>query len=246
MMETRASRIERGALVAASDGHLGTVQDVIVAPETGALAYLVVNRGLLDAPITVAADAIEAIPSPHEVRLRLSRDEAADLGAVGAPEATLARQHGDELRIPLLEERLTAGARPVDLGELRVHLGVDVEEQAIRRPVTRDDLIVERVVVDRMLEAPVEPRYEGDWLIIPIMREELVVEKRLMLAEEVRIRKHRVTEEQVVRETVRRTRIDIEDATVHGVAGAPARGAVPGGPIADAPPRPPPGGPARG
>ena len=77
-METRASRIERGALVAASDGHLGTVRDVIVAPETGALAYLVVDRGLLDAPVTVAADAIEAIPSPHEVRLRVTRDEASE------------------------------------------------------------------------------------------------------------------------------------------------------------------------
>jgi uncharacterized protein (TIGR02271 family) len=223
-METRASRIERGALVAASDGHLGTVQEVIVAPETGQLAYLVVNRGLLDAPIRVAADAIEAIPSPHEVRLRVTRAEAGELGAVGAPESTLASQHGDELRIPLLEERLTAGARPVDLGELRVHLGVDSEEQTIRQPVTRDDLIVERVVVDRVLEAPVEPRYEGDWLVIPIMREALVVEKRLLLAEEVRIRKRRVTEEQVVRETVRRTRVDIEDATAHGVAGLPADG----------------------
>ena len=142
------------------------------------------------------------------------------------------------MRIPLLEERLTAGARPVDLGELRVHLGVDSEEQVIRQPVTRDDLIVERVVVDRVLEAPVEPRHEGEWLVIPIMREVLVVEKRLMLAEEVRIRTRQVTEEQVVRETVRRTRVDIEDATVHGVADATTGGAVAAGPPGDAPPRP--------
>jgi uncharacterized protein (TIGR02271 family) len=237
-METRASRIERGALVAASDGHLGTVQEVIVAPETGELAYLVVNRGLLDAPVTVAADAIEAIPSAREVRVRLTRAEASELGAVGARESTLASQHGDELRIPLLEERLTAGARPVDLGELRLHLGVDSEEQAIRQPVTRDDLIVERIAVDRVLDAPVEPRHEGDWLIIPIMREVLVVEKRLMLAEEVRIRTRRVTEEQVVRETVRRTRVDIEDATVHGVSEATMGGAGADGSPSDEAPRP--------
>jgi hypothetical protein len=70
---------------------------------------------------------------------------------------------------------------------------------------------------------PAEPRYEEDWLIIPIMREELVITKRLVLAEEIRIRKRQVSEEQVVRETVRRTRVEMEDATVHGVTGLSPR-----------------------
>lgn len=217
-MDRQAGRIEPGAVVAASDGHLGTVKETIAVPGSGHLAYLVVGRGLLDEPITVPAAAIEAIPSPHEVRLHITRAEAAERGAVWSPDARLASQHGQELRIPIVEERLHAGVRPVDLGELIIHTTVETEEQAIRQAVTRDDLIVERIPIDREIAAPVAPRHEGEWLVIPIMREVLVVQKRLVLAEEVRIRTRQVTEEQVVRATVRRTAIEIEDATVHGVS----------------------------
>ena len=128
---------------------------------------------------------------------------------------------GEQLRVPVLAERLTADARPVELGELRVHTRVDEVEETVRRAVERDELDVERVPVNRPLEAPVAQRTEGEWLVIPVMEEVLVVRTQLMLKEELRVRTRRVTAEQEVRQTVRRGRVELEDATRDGVRGLP-------------------------
>lgn len=214
-----------GASVEASDGRVGTVEEVVVRPQTGELAYLVVRRGWTNQRLTIPADLIEGSPTEREVRLRVTRDEAQARAAEIPADALVAHDHDTELRVPILEERLVPGKRPVDLGELRIHKHVENVAEQVSQPVTRDHLLVERVPINRPLEAPVSMREEGDWLVIPIMEEVLVVQKRLMLKEEVRIRKEQVVEEQVVHESVRREHVELEDATVHGVSGLEATGA---------------------
>jgi uncharacterized protein (TIGR02271 family) len=118
---------------------------------------------------------------------------------------------GGESRVPLLEEQVEFGTRVVDIGEIRVHKTVDEREEVRRGPLSREDVQIERVRVDRPIDAPEQRRQEGDWLVIPIMEEVFVVQKQLMVTEEIRIRKHLVTEEQEVREIVRRERASIED-----------------------------------
>lgn len=217
-MEQQRVQVDPGATVDATDGRFGMVDQVIVRPETGELAYLIVQRGWSNQRVTIPADLIAEAPNRREVRLRVTRDQARE--ATTLPDNTLlAADYGDELRIPLAEERLVPIKRQVDLGELRIHKHVERHEEAVRQPVTRDDLQVERVPVGRQLDQPLEPWVDGDWLVIPIMEEVLVAEKRLMLTEEVRIRKRQLTEEQEVHETVRRERVELEDATVYGIAG---------------------------
>ncbi|MGH2352472.1 MAG: YsnF/AvaK domain-containing protein [Chloroflexota bacterium] len=218
-MKTEEMQVQPGASVDAIDGRLGTVDEVVVRPQTGELAYLVVRRGWSDRRLTIGAELVAAISSPKEVRLRVTRTQAQEM-AVSIPTGEVLGRAGEhEIRVPVLEERLVPGKRAVDMGELRIHKYVDSVEETVRQPVTRDDLVVERVPVNRPLEAPVGSRMEGDWLVIPVMEEVLVIQKRLMLKEEVRIRKQQVTEEQEVHETVRHERVEIEDATVRGVTG---------------------------
>ena len=221
-MESREWQIEPGATVEATDGRFGTVEEVIVRPRTGEPVYLVIRHGWNDRQVTLPADLIAAIPSRREVLLRATRHEARE-AATQAPampsDDLLASEREGALHFPIAEERLVPVKRQVDLGELRVHKTVEQVEEAVRQTVTRDELVIERVPVGRQLDAPLEPRVEGDWLVIPIMEEVLVVQKRLMLTEEVRIRKRQLTEEQEVRELVRHERVELEDATVYGVAG---------------------------
>jgi uncharacterized protein (TIGR02271 family) len=229
--QTGAPPVRPGAPVEATDGRLGTVEEVVVRPETGELASLVVRRGWTDRLLHVGAALVDRLDAGG-VLLRVSREEAERRGA-GVPQevagGSLARQAGDRVVVPILEERLRADTRTVDLGELRIHKRVETEEARVTQAVTRDDLIVERVPIGRPLEAPAASRIEGDWFVVPIMEEVLVVHKQLVLKEEVRIRRQPVTESREVRETLRRERVELEDATRDGVRGMPGAEAPPAG-----------------
>ncbi len=118
---------------------------------------------------------------------------------------------GGELRVPVLEERLDVDIRPVDLGEIRVHKTVEAREEVRRGPLTHEDVQIVRVKVNRPVDEPEQRRQDGDWLVIPVMEEIFVVQKQLVVTEEIRIRKQSVTEEREIRETVRREHATVED-----------------------------------
>jgi uncharacterized protein (TIGR02271 family) len=235
-------RIDPGASVEASDGRLGSVDEVIVHPDGHEVAYVVVRRGWSNEQLLVPAELIRAVNGTKEVRLAVTRDEACGRAAeVPADALLLARDRGTEVVIPIVEERLIPETRAVDLGELRITKRVDEIEETVTRDVTRDDLVVERVPVNRPLEEPAAVRQDGEWTVFPIMREVLVVKKQLMLAEEVRVMRRQITEPQEVRETTRHERVELEDRTVDGIPGLDAEvsaspAGAPGSPPATARP----------
>jgi uncharacterized protein (TIGR02271 family) len=91
--------------------------------------------------------------------------------------------------IPVLREELVAGKRVVETGVTRVRKEVREREETVDLPLRREEVHVERVWVDRLVDAPAEVRHVGDTTVIPVMEEVLVVEKRLRLKEEIHIRK---------------------------------------------------------
>ena len=54
---------------------------------------------------------------------------------------------------------------------------------------------------------------------MPVTEEEVVVEKRPVVKEEIRVRKDVVEDEEVVEEDVRREEIDVDDQTERGSGG---------------------------
>src|SRR5207248_9945990 len=66
------------------------------------------------------------------------------------------------------------------------------EELNVIASLFKEDIDVERIPVNRVLDAPVETRIEDGVTIIPVMEERLKVEKQLILREEIRIVKKRV------------------------------------------------------
>ena len=124
------------------------------------------------------------------------------------------------LRLPLHEERLKIETRPVDLGEILVHKIVEEGEEVQRGPLNHEEVQVERIKVNRAVDTPEEPHQEGEWLVIPVMEEVLVVRKQIVVTEEIRIRKHLKAVEHEARETVRRERVTVEDARNRANAGS--------------------------
>jgi uncharacterized protein (TIGR02271 family) len=96
--------------------------------------------------------------------------------------------------IPVIREELKVEVKTVDTGKgVRVTKTVSEDEKVVDQPLTQERLIVERVPVGRLLKGPQVPgtRYEGDTLVVPVLEEVLVVEKKVRLKEEVRITRSR-------------------------------------------------------
>ncbi len=113
--------------------------------------------------------------------------------------------------IPVVREELEVGKRRVDTGRgVRVHKTVQERQAVVDEPLAKDEVRVERVKVERTVEAPVDVRYEGDTMIIPVLEEVLVVQKRLVLKEEIRITRRRMETHAPQRVTLRSEQAQVE------------------------------------
>jgi uncharacterized protein (TIGR02271 family) len=97
--------------------------------------------------------------------------------------------------IPLAEEELRVGKRQITTGKVRVSTKVDVVEELARATLDTETVEVMRVPVDRMVDEAPSIRTENDVTIIPILEEVLVVEKRLVLKEELHVHKRTTAQE---------------------------------------------------
>jgi len=96
-------------------------------------------------------------------------------------------QRAEELVVPVVVEEVDVQKRRWETGGVRVHLAVKEREETVDEPLIRQEVQVDRVPINRPIDRPPAPREEGNVTIIPVVEEVLVVEKRLMLKEEVRI-----------------------------------------------------------
>lgn len=115
-----------------------------------------------------------------------------------------AQQPDQTITVPVFQEQLSVEARTVDTGRgVRVYKTVHEQPVTIDETLRHDETTVRHVAIDRLLEpgsTPPAMRHEGDVLIIPVLEEVLVVERRLRLKEELHItRTHR---EETYTETV--------------------------------------------
>jgi uncharacterized protein (TIGR02271 family) len=101
---------------------------------------------------------------------------------------------GEEMIIALHAEELHVAKRQIDTGRVQVSTVTHQREQLVEELLARERVEVDRVAIDRPIDAMPPIREEGDVIIVPVVEEVLVVERRLRLKEEVRIRRVRSTE----------------------------------------------------
>ena len=101
-----------------------------------------------------------------------------------------------EMVVPLASEELRVEKRETSTGKVRVQTVVETVDELARATVEEESLDVQRVPVGKVVAEPPGIRTEGDVTIIPVLKETMIVEKRLVLVEEVHIR--RTTSSRVV------------------------------------------------
>ena len=111
-----------------------------------------------------------------------------------------ATEHEDEVRVQRTEEELRAGTREREAGEVGVRKTVRTDRESVEVPTRREEVTVDRVPVEGETS---EAQIGDDEVRVPVTEEEVVVEKRTVAKEEVRIRKDVVEDTEVVEEDVR-------------------------------------------
>jgi uncharacterized protein (TIGR02271 family) len=119
-----------------------------------------------------------------------------------------------EIVIPLCGEELSISKRR--LATRRVHASVVTREQEVEvsETVERETVEIERIPVGRPLERSPETRMEGDTLVIPVVEEVLKIERQLVLKEEIRIRRVRVSHTDHQRVKIRAQEVVITDQPI--------------------------------
>lgn len=114
--------------------------------------------------------------------------------------------HPDKLRIPVISEELHVGRRVVDTGRgVRLNKSVTEEVLRIDEALMQQELEIEHVPMDAWVDGVLpERRQEGETLVIPVLEEVLVLQKRVRLKEEIRItakvHRHTASEQVVLRD----------------------------------------------
>jgi len=94
-----------------------------------------------------------------------------------------------DLRIPLQVEDISVSRREIKKAKVQVALVTGTREQLIDEELTNIRVEIDRAPIDRTVEVVPPVRQEGDITIIPVVEEVVVVERRLVLKEEVRVRR---------------------------------------------------------
>lgn len=211
--------VQRGMLVAGPDGRIGTVSDVVYE-SNNAPARIMVQRDdgqtmvlhpgsyHIDAGV-VRLNALAESASGTLTQPIGSRQTGYETRSFATSEGRQT-QAGEQVVVPVIQEEINVAKQRVERGGVRVNKRIEEHEETVEQPIFREEVSVERVPIGRTIETAPEVRQEGDTLIIPVVEEMLVVEKRLVLKEEVRVHKRRTTETEQARVIVRAEKVDIE------------------------------------
>lgn len=98
-----------------------------------------------------------------------------------------------EIVVPLHKEEATISRRVIAGDTVRISTVTEQREHVVDEPVFRERVEIEHVAVGRDIETVPEIVQNGDVTIIPVVEEILVVQRRLMLKEELHVRRVRDT-----------------------------------------------------
>ena len=126
----------------------------------------------------------------------------------------------EPIKVPVYQEEAWVEKRVVDTGRgVRIHKTVAEHPYQIDERLLREDVEVRRVPVDRIVTHDQAPttRYEGETLVVPILEEVLVVERRLRIKEELRITKARREEHHAETVMLKSEQVSVERFDEPGV-----------------------------
>ncbi|MCA1644798.1 MAG: YsnF/AvaK domain-containing protein [Chloroflexi bacterium] len=158
------------------------------------------NEPLRDYPGSTRARAAHEINTHADRLASETPDGEAELDSADA-----------ERTLELREEQLVARKDLRELGEIEVRTEVDEVPGRLEVDAYREEVVIEHEAVGQVVSERDKPWEEEGVLVIPVYEEQVVVTKRLVLRERLRVRRVGTTERQLFQDTLRRERLVVED-----------------------------------
>ena len=113
--------------------------------------------------------------------------------------------------IPVIEEKATVSTQVMDVSKVRLSKTVEHAIEKLDVTTAEEEVVIKRVpknvIVDKI---PDGVRYEGDVMIIPVLKEVAVVEKKIMLVEEIHVTRQTTRNTRKVEVPVRKEKVEAE------------------------------------
>ena len=123
--------------------------------------------------------------------------------------------------IPLASEGVSITKREVVTGRSQIRLVPDAVEEQLQTTLNAENVEIRRIPVNRHIEPgsrPPEMRTEDGIVIIPVIEEVAVIEKRLVLKEELHIHRHKAATPAEIPVTLRKQRAVVENLKADGTS----------------------------
>lgn len=115
-----------------------------------------------------------------------------------------------QVLVPLVEERLSVARRVVETGKVRLRKIVQTYEEALDEPLAVRTFDIERVILNKPVDAPPAIRQEGETTIYSLVEEQMVLTKQLVLTEEVRVTRRDTERRDTQKITLTREHLSVE------------------------------------
>ncbi len=120
-------------------------------------------------------------------------------------------QHENSFTVPVVEETAHVEKKTIETGKVKISKTVNVDTETVSLLQVQDEVQIERIPINEFVQTPPPPlRYEGNIIIIPVLQEVMVTEKRLLLIEEVRITKRKVESKESQEVALRKEELKVE------------------------------------
>jgi uncharacterized protein (TIGR02271 family) len=149
-------------------------------------------------PGCVTTEMVEALGEPQTaaaIAAIKTRDRMSDpTGRDTEASQSVAERPDDTTKLQLFAEDLSVAKEKVETGRVRILTHTHEREALVDEDLAHERVDIETIPVNLQIDAVPQVHQEGDITIVPVVEERLVVQRRLMLKEEVRIRRVRSTE----------------------------------------------------
>jgi uncharacterized protein (TIGR02271 family) len=116
----------------------------------------------------------------------------------------------DEILIPVVKEEPVIKKRKVDRTRIKIKKSVTEEPKSVQENLASENYDIKRMPLGEIRETPAEVRIEGDVTIIPVQEEILVTQKKILVREEIHIRKFKSEKTENVTVNLKKEEVTID------------------------------------